>query len=56
MSGHKFHGPRGAGFLALSSEAKVAPLQLAGGQEGGLPGGTENVAGAVGRPVMNWLS
>jgi len=48
VSGHKFHGPRGAGFLALSSEAKVAPLQLAGGQEGGLRGGTENVAGAVG--------
>ena len=39
---------RGAGFLALSSKAQVAPLQLAGGQEGGLRGGTENVAGAIG--------
>jgi cysteine desulfurase len=48
VSGHKFHGPRGAGFLALSSKAQIAPLQLAGGQEGGLRGGTENVAGAVG--------
>ena len=48
VSGHKFHGPRGAGFLALSSTARVAPLQLAGGQEGGLRGGTENVAGAIG--------
>jgi cysteine desulfurase len=48
VSGHKFHGPRGAGFLALSSTAEIAPLQLAGGQEGGLRGGTENVAGAVG--------
>jgi len=48
VSGHKFHGPRGAGFLALSSTAQVRPLQLAGGQEEGLRGGTENVAGAVG--------
>ena len=51
VSGHKFHGPRGAGFLALSSTADVAPLQLAGGQEGGLRGGTENVAGAVGLAI-----
>ena len=51
VSGHKFHGPRGAGFLALSSTAEIAPLQLAGGQEGGLRGGTENVAAAVGLAV-----
>jgi len=51
VSGHKFHGPRGAGFLALSSTAEVAPLQLAGGQEGGLRGGTENVAGAIGLAI-----
>jgi cysteine desulfurase len=51
VSGHKFHGPRGAGFLALSSTAVVAPLQPAGGQEGGLRGGTENVPGAVGLAV-----
>ncbi len=51
VSGHKFHGPRGAGFLALSSTAELAPLQLAGGQEEGLRGGTENVAGAVGLAV-----
>lgn len=51
VSGHKFHGPRGAGFLALSSTADVTPVQLAGGQEGGLRGGTENVAGAIGLAV-----
>ncbi|HEX5051553.1 MAG TPA: cysteine desulfurase family protein [Planctomycetota bacterium] len=48
VSGHKFHGPRGAGFLALSSKAEIAPLLPAGGQERGLRGGTENVAGAIG--------
>lgn len=48
VSGHKFHGPRGVGFLALSNAADIAPLQEAGGQEGGLRGGTENVAGVHG--------
>lgn len=51
VSGHKLHGPRGFGFLALSNTALVAPLQLAGGQEAGLRGGTENVAGAVGLAI-----
>lgn len=48
VSGHKFRGPRGAGFLALSSKAHIEPVMVAGGQEHGLRGGTENVAGAVG--------
>lgn len=51
VSGHKFHGPRGAGFVALSNTAEIGPLQLAGGQESGLRGGTENVAAAVGMAV-----
>ena len=48
VSGHKLHGPRGVGLLALSSKAKIVPLQAGGGQEEGLRGGTENLAGAVG--------
>lgn len=51
VSGHKFHGPRGAGCLGLSSTAELHPIQLAGGQEDGLRGGTENVPGAVGLAV-----
>lgn len=51
VSGHKFHGPRGSGFLALSSTAQISALLPAGGQEGGLRGGTENVAGAIGMAV-----
>lgn len=47
VSAHKFHGPRGVGCLALSNPAKVVPLQPAGGQEAGIRGGTENVAGAA---------
>lgn len=48
VSGHKFHGPRGAGFLALRGQANIAAVMEAGGQEDGLRGGTENVAAAVG--------
>ena len=51
VSGHKFHGPRGAGILALAADARVAALQEAGGQEQGMRGGTENVSGAVGLAV-----
>lgn len=47
ISAHKFGGPRGVGLLALRSAARIAPLQPAGGQEGGMRGGTENVAGAA---------
>jgi cysteine desulfurase len=50
-SGHKFHGPRGAGFLALRSQARIGAIMKAGGQEGGLRGGTENVAAALGVAV-----
>src|SRR5690606_20892075 len=47
VSGHKLHAPRGIGMLALSSKAELTPLIPGGGQEDGLRGGTENVAGAV---------
>ena len=48
ISGHKLHAPRGIGALGLSSKAQIEPLAAGGGQENGLRGGTENVAGAVG--------
>jgi cysteine desulfurase len=51
IAAHKLHGPRGVGFLAFSNNAEIHPLQPAGGQELGLRGGTENVAGAVGLAV-----
>lgn len=51
VSGHKLHGPRGVGFLACTSNARLSALQAGGGQEDGLRGGTENVAGAVGLAV-----
>lgn len=47
-SAHKFNGPKGAGFLYVRRGVALEPLIHGGGQEGGLRGGTENVAGIVG--------
>lgn len=47
-SGHKIHGPKGAGLLYVSEKAKVKPILFGGGQQGGLRSGTENVPGAAG--------
>lgn len=45
---HKFHGPKGCGFLYINHETKIAPLIRGGAQERNMRGGTENVAGIVG--------
>lgn len=45
---HKFHGPKGIGFLYVNKKAKVESLIHGGAQERGLRGGTENVYGIVG--------
>ncbi|ALV20822.1 MAG: cysteine desulfurase family protein [Carnobacterium sp.] len=45
FSSHKFHGPKGVGFIYLKKGKKIAPLLNGGGQEAGLRSGTENIAG-----------
>ncbi len=47
-SAHKFHGPKGVGFLFTESGTQVAPLIHGGAQERNQRGGTENVAGIIG--------
>ena len=48
LSAHKFHGPKGVGVLFVRSGVALAPLSGGGGQERGLRGRTENVAGIAG--------
>lgn len=47
FSGHKFHGPKGTGFVYVKKGRKLAPLLSGGGQEAGRRSGTENVPGIV---------
>ena len=47
-SAHKFHGPKGAGFLYTRSGMQVSPLIHGGSQERNVRSGTENVYGIVG--------
>ncbi|WP_114781954.1 cysteine desulfurase family protein [Botryobacter ruber] len=47
-SAHKFHGPKGVGFLYADAGVKVQPLIHGGAQERNMRGGTENVAGIIG--------
>lgn len=47
-SAHKFHGPKGVGFLYINKKIKGSPFVHGGAQERGLRGGTENLYGIVG--------
>ncbi len=48
-AGHKFHGPKGVGFLYVNaSQVKIHPYIYGGSQERNMRGGTENVYGIVG--------
>jgi len=47
-SAHKFHGPKGVGFLYRRGGVEVAPLLQGGSQERNVRAGTENVYGIVG--------
>ncbi|MBR5115479.1 MAG: cysteine desulfurase [Lachnospiraceae bacterium] len=48
VSGHKFHGPKGTGFLYVKKGTKIRPILYGGGQQDGLRSGTDNVPGALG--------
>jgi len=47
-SAHKFHGPKGIGFIYINSENLLHPFIDGGAQERNMRGGTENVIGIVG--------
>lgn len=45
---HKFHGPKGVGFMFIRKEKKIHSLIYGGPQERNMRGGTENVYGIIG--------
>ena len=45
---HKFHGPKGVGFLYINANSKISPLIHGGAQERNMRGGTENIYGIIG--------
>tara|TARA_B110000037_G_scaffold212582_1_gene265502 strand:+ start:79 stop:1218 length:1140 start_codon:yes stop_codon:yes gene_type:complete len=47
-AGHKFHGPKGCGFLYVNNQVKIEPLIRGGAQERSMRAGTENVYGIMG--------
>lgn len=48
FSGHKFHAPRGVGFIYSKRGRHIEPLLTGGGQEHNLRSGTENVPAIAG--------
>lgn len=47
-SAHKFHGPKGVGFIYCRKGIKLVQLIHGGGQEAKLRAGTENIHGIIG--------
>lgn len=48
VSGHKFHGPKGVGFMYIKENNRLKPMLTGGGQEIGIRSGTENTPGIYG--------
>jgi cysteine desulfurase len=47
-SAHKFHGPKGVGFVYINNDNMLQPYLDGGAQERNMRGGTENIYGIVG--------
>lgn len=45
---HKFHGPKGVGFIFIRSGTGISPFIYGGAQERNMRGGTENLYGIIG--------
>lgn len=48
LSAHKLYGPKGVGALITDGSIDLLPQVTGGGQEAGMRGGTENLAGIIG--------
>ena len=47
-SAHKFHGPKGVGFIYISDNINIKPFISGGSQERNMRAGTENVHSIAG--------
>ena len=47
-TGHKFFGPKGAGFMYINGENSIQPFHTGGAQERNMRAGTENIYGIIG--------
>lgn len=45
---HKFHGPKGVGFIYINADYNCSPILFGGGQERNMRAGTENLYGIIG--------
>ncbi len=55
-SAHKFHGPKGAGFLYMRKDLRLPAFITGGGQEEGYRSSTENTIGIAGMSMAAELS
>ena len=56
VSAHKFHGPKGVGFLYMNKDLKLPAFITGGGQENGYRSSTENTLGIAGLGLAARLS
>ena len=55
-SGHKFHGPKGVGFLYVRDGVRIKPYMYGGGQQKNMRSGTEDVFGIYGMSIAAKMS
>jgi len=53
VSAHKFHGPKGVGFIYIRKPNTLTPLIEGGAQEFGIRAGTQNIAGIMGMSLAS---
>lgn len=51
VSAHKFHGPKGVGFIYIKKPNTLSPLIEGGSQEFGVRAGTQNIPGIMGMGI-----
>jgi cysteine desulfurase len=56
VSAHKFHGPKGVGFIYIKKPNTIVPLIEGGSQEFGIRAGTQNIPGIMGMSLASKLS